>query len=45
MAIYIEPTSATAIAALKHLSGLAMKDDVIVVPLTGSGLKGEPQLN
>ncbi len=43
--IYIEPTSATAIAALKHLSGLAMKDDVIVVPLTGSGLKGKPQLN
>ena len=43
--IYIEPTSATAIAALKYLPDSVIKNDVVVVPLTGSGLKGEPQLN
>jgi len=41
--IYIEPTSATVVAALRDLLGLFGKNDLIVVPLTGSGLKGAPQ--
>jgi len=42
--IYVEPTSATAVAALPRVFELARPDDVIVVPLTGSGLKGAPKL-
>ena len=43
--VYIEPTSATAIAAVERIAQLAEKDESIVVPLTGSGLKGEPKLD
>lgn len=42
---YIEPTSATAVAALKHLEHLTKPGDTIVIPLTGSGLKGSPKLS
>jgi len=42
--LYVEPTSATVIAALKNIEHLVQKDDVIVIPLTGSGLKGSPKL-
>lgn len=41
---YIEPTSATAIAALKHVRQLTKPGETIVIPLTGSGLKGSPSL-
>ena len=37
MGFYIEPTSATAIAAFKKYT--AKEDETVVVPLTGSGLK------
>ncbi len=40
---YIEPTSAAAIAALDAVFQMARKEDCIVVPLTGSGLKGTPK--
>ena len=43
--VYIEPTSAAAVAAAERVAQLAGEDDVIVVPLTGSGLKGEPKLD
>jgi threonine synthase len=39
---YVEPTSATAIAALPAVHALAGPGETIVVPLTGSGLKGQP---
>jgi threonine synthase len=39
---YVEPTSATVIAALESVARLATVDETIVVPLTGSGLKGAP---
>ena len=42
--MYVEPTSATAVAALPRVLEHARPDDVIVVPLTGSGLKGAPKL-
>jgi len=42
--LYIEPTSATAVAALEAVFALAAPEDAIVVPLTGSGLKGSPRL-
>jgi threonine synthase len=41
---YAEPTSATAVAALKRLEALTGPDVSIVIPLTGSGLKGSPVL-
>jgi threonine synthase len=41
---YIEPTSATAVAALKHVQHLSKLGETIVIPLTGSGLKGSPAL-
>lgn len=40
----IEPTSATAWAAVMAVLEIAGPDDLIVVPLTGSGLKGSPTL-
>ena len=40
--LYIEPTSAAAVAALAQLSGQVSADHSVVVPLTGSGLKGAP---
>ncbi len=36
---YVEPTSATAVAALQTVVQLAEPEETIVVPLTGSGLK------
>jgi threonine synthase len=41
---YVEPTSATAIAALRSEAVAAIdRDAVVIVPLTGSGLKGAPK--
>ena len=37
--LYVEPTSATAVAALRRLDGLIARHDVTVLALTGSGLK------
>ena len=42
---YAEPTSATVVAALQTVSQIADSGDTIVVPLTGSGLKGAPALH
>ena len=42
---YVEPTSATAVAALERVVEVAGADETIVVPLTGSGLKGAPAAN
>lgn len=42
--LYIEPTSATVVAALHHLEPLTRPGETIVLPLTGSGLKGSPSL-
>jgi threonine synthase len=42
--LYIEPTSAAAVAALETLFQHAGPQDTIVTPLTGSGLKGSPHL-
>lgn len=42
--LYTEPTSATAVAALQALAQVAGQDETVVVPLTGSGLKGAPAL-
>jgi len=39
---YVEPTSATAVAALQTICQIAELQETIVVPLTGSGLKGAP---
>lgn len=39
---YAEPTSATAVAALDAVYEIAKSEETIVVPLTGSGLKGAP---
>ena len=41
---YVEPTSATVVAALDQVTALAGPDATIVIPLTGSGLKGSPVL-
>jgi threonine synthase len=41
---YAEPTSATAVAALETVAQIAKPEEIIVVPLTGSGLKGSPVL-
>ena len=40
--LYVEPTSAVAVACLDQLRSRVGRDDVVVVPLTGSGLKGAP---
>lgn len=37
--LYIEPTSAVAVAALAHLRSVIGRDEITVVPLTGSGFK------
>jgi threonine synthase len=47
---YVEPTSATAVAALQALAPLTDRQETgappcVVVPLTGSGLKGAPTLS
>lgn len=41
---YVELTSATVVAALPQVYEIARPDEIIVVPLTGSGLKGSPAL-
>jgi threonine synthase len=41
---YAEPTSATVVAALEKVKDFAGPDESIVLPLTGSGLKGSPVL-
>jgi threonine synthase len=41
---YVEPTSATAVAALPAVFPLAQPGETIVLPLTGSGLKGAPAI-
>ena len=40
--LHVEPTSATAVAALDVVFQQAAPDEIIVVPLTGHGLKGTP---
>jgi threonine synthase len=40
---YIEPTSALVIAGFKSLINVIPNDETIVLPLTGSGLKGMPK--
>jgi len=42
--LYAEPTSSVVVAALPQVYALAGPDEVIVLPLTGSGLKGSPVL-
>jgi threonine synthase len=42
--LYVEPTSATAVAALATILPIVGPGETIVVPLTGSGLKGSPRL-
>jgi threonine synthase len=41
---YVEPTSAVAIAALPAVYRMAGPEETIVIPLTGSGLKGAPEI-
>jgi len=42
--LYIEPTSATVIAALEIVLQATAPDETVIVSLTGSGLKGSPRL-
>ncbi len=42
---YIEPTSALAIAGYQELRKRILDKDIVVIPLTGNGLKGEPKQN
>ncbi len=42
LGFYVEPTSATAIAALPTVFQRVRPEETVVVPLTGSGLKGIP---
>jgi threonine synthase len=42
--LYVEPTSATAVAALGTILEHAAPEETVVVPLTGSGLKGSPRM-
>jgi threonine synthase len=39
--LYVEPTSAVAIAALVQLRDLIGLEETTIVPLTGSGLKSQ----
>lgn len=41
---YVEPTSALVTAGFKKIENQIPQDDIIVLPLTGNGLKGKPQL-
>jgi len=40
---YIEPTSAVAAAGLKNLQHEIQKNELVILPLTGNGLKGVPK--
>jgi threonine synthase len=42
--LFVEPTSATALAAVDVAPDLADPGETLVIPLTGSGLKGTPRL-
>jgi len=42
--LFVEPTSATVYAALERVFQDTVVDDLIVLPLTGSGLKGSPHV-
>lgn len=42
--IWVEPTSATAVAGLKAVFAHAAPEEMVVISLTGSGLKGQPEL-
>lgn len=41
--LFVEPTSAAALAGLRALDRVIPRDALVVVPLTGSGLKAPPQ--
>ncbi|MEN6618378.1 MAG: threonine synthase [Rikenellaceae bacterium] len=43
--VYIEPTSASAVAALKQYAGHIRKNQKVVVSLTGSGLKSSAKID
>jgi threonine synthase len=43
--IYVEPTSATAVAVLPQLQGQISPGETVVVVLTGSGLKTPLEVN
>jgi threonine synthase len=45
LGFYAEPTSATVMAAVRRVMQSASPTDKIVVPLTGSGLKGAPKID
>ena len=45
LGFYVEPTSALVCAALKELIAEIHEDDLVLLPLTGNGLKGEPTFN
>ncbi len=44
LGFYIEPSSAVVVAALPRVRALSQPGETIVLPLTGSGLKGKPEL-
>ncbi len=44
LGFYIEPSSAVVVAALKQVYAVSKPGETIVVPLTGSGLKGKPEI-
>ena len=44
MGFFAEPSSAVVLAALPEVLKEAGKEDSIVMPLTGSGLKGAPKV-
>lgn len=41
---YVEPTSAVAVAGLQKLKFDILKDEIVVITLTGNGLKGKPKI-
>ncbi|NTU94941.1 MAG: pyridoxal-phosphate dependent enzyme, partial [Bacteroidales bacterium] len=43
--VYIEPTSASAVAALKQYAGKIGNNEKVVVSLTGSGLKSSAKID
>jgi threonine synthase len=44
LGLFVEPTSAIVFAALETVLKQVARDEIIVIPLTGSGLKGSPQI-
>ncbi len=44
LGFYIEPSSAVVVAALRQIYALSQPGETVVVPLTGSGLKGKPEI-